>query len=108
MEQYRDLVAEAVQSLGHEVIRAEDFGSLPDSPQSACLSGVRRADVVVLLMGARYGAIQNSGNSATHEEYLEALERCPVLVMVQEIEQRDDQQRQFLEEVQRWSTGSYS
>ncbi len=82
-EHFRDAVAAAVESLGHEVIRAEDFGASPGTPQQACLGGVREADVVVLLVGARYGAIQPSGHSATDEEYREARESKQVLVFVE-------------------------
>ncbi len=39
-ERYRDAVAAAVESLGHAVVRAEDFGALPGTPQQACLDGV--------------------------------------------------------------------
>ncbi len=42
-EHFRVAVAAAVESLGHEVIRAEDFGASPGTPQQACLGGVRRA-----------------------------------------------------------------
>ncbi len=51
-DHYRDAVAAAVESLGHEVIRPEDFGASPGTPQQACLGGVREADVVVFLVGA--------------------------------------------------------
>ena len=108
MEEYRDAAAAAARSLSHEVIRAEDFGSSAETPQTACLAAVRHADVVVLLVGARYGAVQSSGLSATHEEYREARERCPVLVMVQETDQRDEAQGRFLDEVRDWSEGHYT
>ena len=108
MEEYRDAAAAAARSLSHEVIRAEDFGSSAETPQTACLAAVRQADVVVLLVGARYGAVQSLGLSATHEEYREARERCPVIVMVQETDQRDVQQDGFLDEVRDWSQGHYT
>ena len=63
--------------------RAEDFVASPDTPQRTCLRGVREADVVVLVLGARYGAAQGSGLSATHEEYREAKDRSPVLIFIQ-------------------------
>ena len=44
---------------GYAVIAAEDFGASPGSPQQVCLAGVREADVVVLLLGARYGTPQS-------------------------------------------------
>lgn len=63
--------------------------------------------MVVLLIGERYGAVQPSGLSATHEEYREARERKPVLVFVQEHATRDEQQAAFLTEVQDWATGHF-
>lgn len=82
MEEYRAAAREAAESLGYIVIAAEDFGASPSSPQQVCLAGVRDADVVVLLLGARYGTPQRSGLSPTHEEYREARGRKPVLVFV--------------------------
>lgn len=108
MEDYREAAARAVRALGHEVIRAEDFGAQPESPQVACLAGVRQADAVILLMGGRYGAPQSSGLSATHEEYREARERRPVLVMVQDGVQREAEQDAFVREVQDWAQGHYT
>lgn len=106
-EEYREAAAQAVRSLGHQVIRAEDFGALPDTPQQVCLAGVRQADVVALLLGARYGAPQASGLSPTHEEYREARERLPVLVYVQQDVEREPAQQAFLDEVQAWDSGKY-
>jgi hypothetical protein len=83
MEEYRAAAAAGIGALGHDVVRAEDFGALADSPQVACLRGVRESDVVVLLIGSRYGVPQGSGLSATHEEYREAvLTNQPVQVFV--------------------------
>jgi len=82
-EEYRNAASEAIQSLGHEVVRAEEFAASPTSPQVACLSGVRSADVIVVLLGARYGANQPSGLSATHEEFREAKEDKPVFAFIQ-------------------------
>ncbi len=108
MEEFRDAAARAVRSLGHEVVRAEDFGARTDSPQVACLDAVRQAEAVILLMGAHYGAIQSSGLSATHEEYREARERCPVLVMVRDGVERESGQAEFLTEVRDWAQGHYT
>ncbi len=38
-EPFREAAVRAAQTLGHEVIRAEDFGASPDSPQQVCLAG---------------------------------------------------------------------
>jgi len=107
-EEYRDIAAAASRSLGHEVIRAEDFGSSPDYPQSTCLGGVWEADVVVLLLGGSYGAVQSSGFSATHEEYVEARSRCPVIVLVEEGVTREENQEAFVADVQNWAEGHYT
>jgi len=78
---------------------------MDSSPQVACLAGVRDADVVVLLLGERYGVPQESGLSATHEEYREAKELKPVLVFVQANATSDRRQREFVKEVQDSQTG---
>ncbi len=108
MEEFRDAAAHAVHTLGHEAIRAEDFGARPDSPQIACLEGVRQAEALILILGGRYGVVQSSGLSATHEEYREARERCPVLVMVQDGVERENAQAEFLREVRDWAQGHYT
>ncbi len=106
-EVYRTAVAEAVEMLGHTALRAEDLGATPASPQQACLGLVRDSDLIVLLMGERYGSAQPSGLSATHEEYREAREQKPVLVFVEESSEREEQQAAFLDEVQSWTTGHF-
>ncbi|MCG7357650.1 DUF4062 domain-containing protein [Roseomonas mucosa] len=105
MEPIRVAARSAVTTLGHEPIMAEDFGALPHSPQIACLGGVRQAGVVVLVLGARYGAVQPSGLSATHEEYREARERCPVLAFVEDGITPEPKQDEFIREVQAWDSG---
>ncbi len=106
-EPYRAAVAEAVETLGHQAVRAEDFPASPGTPQQACLGAVRASDLVVLLIGERYGYPQPSGLSATHEEYREARERTPVLVFVESGVSREPAQQTFLDEVQAWATGHF-
>jgi hypothetical protein len=86
---------------------AEDFGASPHSPQVACLTGLRQSDVVVLILGESYGAIQPSGLSATHEEYRDAKERKPVLAFVHQGVDRDKQEAEFVREVQGWEGGIF-
>ena len=105
-ESHRDAAASAVEDLGHEVVRAEDFGATTSSPQKACLAGVRKPDLTILLLGTRYGAKQPSGLSATHEEYREAQGRQPVLAFVQEQVDYEVPQADFIREVREWETGS--
>ena len=105
-EDFRNSAARAITSLGYEVSRAEDFGTSAASPQQACLAAAREADLIVLVLGSRYGAQQSSGLSATHEEYREARGSTPVLVFVQEEIDYEPDQSRFIREVQEWETGN--
>lgn len=108
MEEFRAAAVAAVRSLGHEPVVAESFEAGVSSPRVACLQGVRDADVVVLILGATYGAVQPaSGLSATHEEYREAKDHRPVIAFVQEGVDREPAQAEFVREVQDWSGGLF-
>ena len=107
MQPLREAARVAVITLRHEPVMAEEFGAQPRSPEIACLTGVRQADLVVLLLGESYGAIQPSGLSATHEEYREAKSRKPILAFVQRGIQPDARQKEFLDEVQSWESGLF-
>lgn len=54
-EAFREAAFEAIRLLGHEVISAENFSSTIASSNVACLDGVRRADLVLLILGESYG-----------------------------------------------------
>jgi len=107
METYRAAAQRAAETLGHTVTMAEDFGASPFSPQQVCLGAVRDADIVMLLLGARYGTPQESGLSPTHEEYREARASKPVLVFLQENVSREPAQQACLDEVSTWERGGY-
>lgn len=107
MEEYRAAARQAVETLGHTAVAAEDFRVSPNSPQQVCLAGVREADLVVLLLGARYGTAQTSGFSPTHEEYHEVRGRKPVFTFVQADVTPDPDQEKFIEEVGTWEAGGY-
>jgi hypothetical protein len=107
METIRASASEAVTTLRNEPVMAEDFGAQPNSPQIACLKGLRQADLVALILGEHYGAIQPSGLSATHEEYREAKGKKPVIAFVQDGISPDPQQAAFIKEVQGWEGGLF-
>jgi hypothetical protein len=107
MKPLRQAARVAVTTLRHEPLMAEDFGAQPLPPQIACLTGVRQADLVILILGESYGTIQPSGLSATHEEYREARGRKPILAFVQRGIQPDARQKEFLDEVQSWESGLF-
>jgi hypothetical protein len=94
-----------IETLGYEVIEAEDFSASPQPPQRACLQEARAADAVVLLLGAAYGATQRSALSATHEEYLAVRDDDKVLVFVQAGVEREPSAAKFLADVQSWEGG---
>ena len=106
--EFRAAAAQAAVDLGHEVLRAESLTASDATPEQACLALERSADVAVVLLGARYGPIQRSGLSATHEEYRDARERMPVLVFAQEGMSAEDAQRAFIAEVREWAGGRFS
>lgn len=106
-EPFRDAAADAARVLGHGVLRSEDLPAGPDPAERACLDLVRRADVVVLLLGARYGAATERELSPTHQEYREARAAGKdTLAFVQAGVEPEPRQRAFIEEVRQWATGT--
>ena len=106
MEAERAAVRGAIELLRHAPIVAEDFGARATTAQVACLTGVRQSDLVVLVLGTRYGAKQSSGLSATHEEYREAQGRKPILAFV-EAGTPDPEQAAFIQEAGAWQSGVF-
>jgi hypothetical protein len=62
----------------------EVFGARPEAPLATCLEAVRDADVVILIVGPRYGSpVPGEGLSYTHREFREAIEcGIPVLALI--------------------------
>jgi len=102
---FRDAAADGVKVLRHAPLRSEDYSASPASPQQTCLQGVRDADVTIVLLGERYGEVQPSGMSATHEEYLEARNHKTAIVLVQEGVVLEPRQTKLLAEVRTWTGG---
>ena len=107
MTDIRRAAREAVESLGHEAVMAEDFAAGPASPQVACLTGLRNSAVMVLVLGHEYGEKQASGLSATHEEYREAKGQRPVIAFRQEGSTSNPDQAAFIKEVEGWEAGLF-
>lgn len=105
-EPFREAAADASRVLGHEVLRSEDLPASPDAAERACLELARRADVVLTILGARYGAATGRGLSPTHQEYREAVaQRKDVLGFVQTGIIQEPEQKTFGDEVRQWATG---
>lgn len=102
----RRAVAEAVSELGVEPVWFEEFGGRDQDPEQAYVSEVDSSDVYVGILGSRYGR-QNpeTGFSATHAEYLRAVERgLRVSVWVLDVDDMAGHQRDFLAEVRTYFT----
>jgi hypothetical protein len=69
---------------------------------------VRNADAMILVLGSRYGHVQSSGLSPTHEEYREAGDTRPVLVFIQQAVDPEPQQAEFIREVRGWEQGHFT
>lgn len=81
---YRDAVSEALTSIEHLPIGMEHFVSTPDRALDVCLTDVRRCQLYIVLVGMRYGSVdEETGKSFTELEYEEALKnKIPVLAFV--------------------------
>lgn len=104
-EEFREAAATAIRTLGHQVVRSEDFAASTHSPQLACLAGIRESDAVVVVLGVRYGPVQASGLSATHEEFREARDTKPTLVFVQHGVSPEPEQSALIAEARDWVGG---
>jgi hypothetical protein len=54
---YRSTVAEVLERFRQAVLRMESFGARPAAPLPTCRERVRRSDVLIVLVGHRYGWI---------------------------------------------------
>lgn len=107
-EDYREAAFAAILSLDHDIIRAEDFPASTISSRVACLQGVHEADLVVLILGERYGWSETqSGISPTHEEFREAAAEGKVIPFVQSGVRREEAQQRFVNEVEDYDTGMH-
>ena len=109
--EFRSAAKDAIDALGHDpvVMELTHPASAPP-PQAECFAQIEDSDVVVMLLGARYGDPQQSEKSATHEEWEHARSNNrPVLLFVEELDDsiRDADQRAFLDEIGVWEEGSF-
>lgn len=68
----REAVLDAIRKLQHQHDAMEFFGARTDLPIETCLQEVQRSDVLVVIIGHRYGSlVPNLGISFTEAEYVE-------------------------------------
>lgn len=84
MQEYRNAARDALTSIEHLPIGMEHFVAETQSSLDVCLANVRRCDLLILLIGMRYGSIdKNMGKSFTELEYEEAKRNnTPILVFI--------------------------
>lgn len=106
LEAERRAVADAIRDLGADPICFEEFGARDQDPEQAYLSEVDLSDAYVGILGSRYGRQDAvTGYSATHAEYLRAIDRGLRLgVWVMGVEDMAGHQRDFLSEVRTYFT----
>lgn len=106
-EPVRAAAKAAVTLLGMRPVMAEDFSAKSHSSQTACLEGVRESNIMVLVLGKRYGFIAESGKSVTQEEYECARERgMPVLVFLEKGD-REAEQNAFVDSLSGYEGGNH-
>jgi hypothetical protein len=73
LKEHRAALFSVIEGEDGKAQAMEFFGSRPNTPKEECLQEVRKAHVYVLILGMRYGSIDDeTGHSFTHLEYLEA------------------------------------
>lgn len=84
LEEIRERLMEAIREAGDIPVGMEDFGARVESPREVFLDEVRPTDVVVLIVGPRYGEPDDTtGLSNTHLEFREAQQYgIPVLAFL--------------------------
>ncbi len=88
LRQVRATLKGFIESLGYEALVSE-FDSFPVQPAinaiENCLKAVdERADLLVLIVGGRYGSVNDQGKSVTNMEYLRARAKgIPIYAFVQ-------------------------
>ncbi|MEA2413551.1 MAG: hypothetical protein QOI58_208 [Thermoanaerobaculia bacterium] len=96
---------DAISEAGHDPDRYEDWPALSQRPLDASIAAVKRDDILVLLLGATYGLLTETGRSITHEEYLAAREKnIPVLAFLVGSGDPEPAQAELIAEVEKNQT----
>lgn len=108
-EVFRHAAKEAVKAADMTPIMIENLSAQPHSSEQACIKGVQDADLVVLILGERYGYVSNGSKiSVTHSEYREAIKmHKPVLAFIQSTDKKEDKQQDFVKEVEGYRSGLF-
>ncbi|WP_170945981.1 DUF4062 domain-containing protein [Rhodococcus sp. 14-2483-1-2] len=109
LEEERDALPGLISAIGFEPIRFENFGASPTPSREACLEGVARADVYVLLLGPNYGhRFADTMQSPTHDEWVAATKRgIPRLVYVKNGVEVEPDQQALIDRIGNYGSGVF-
>jgi hypothetical protein len=84
LEAEREIVFYALDGIGHEVVRMEEYGSRSFGSWKVCEKELDRCDAYVLLIGTRYGSeLTETGLSYTHAEFERAkIKGIPIVAFI--------------------------
>jgi len=104
-EEFRSAARRAIETLDHAPMMSEDFGARPYSAERACITELEASDVVVLILGERYGYEHSEGESVTQQEFRRAISLAKkVLVFIQDVDM-EPKQSSFRQEVESYHSG---
>lgn len=103
----RQAAIRAIEKAGCNPIYAEQFRSAKTSPRTACLDAVASCDGIVLILGARYGDLTESGLSATEEEYREAVKNSLNIYVFLEKGEYEPKQAEFISQIEDYVSGHW-
>jgi hypothetical protein len=110
LAQERDAADEAIRALNLSRFRAESFGSLPYTPRSVCAYMAERCDLMLLIIGDRYGyVIEGEDISVVEFEFNIAQKQDPrkILVYVKRVSHRPERLATFLARVEDFDHGYF-
>lgn len=86
LSQVRADLSDFISQLGHHPILSE-YSTFPVDPDDStienCIRNVEAADILILILGNRYGYVAETGKSITNTEYLYAREKgIPIYVFI--------------------------
>lgn len=83
LQEERRAVQDAVISMGDFPVQMESFPATDETQMDFIKPLIEQSDYYVLIIGGRYGTIDDGGLSFTHQEFRYAVEKeVPVLVMI--------------------------
>ncbi len=107
-QDYRKAARSGIIAADGEPILIEDYPGLTISPRNACLDGVASCDILIAIVGKRGGFRAPSGKLVVEEEIEEARRlKLPVLVFVQNVDERDEDACSFVEKLSDYVNGIF-